>query len=299
MRKLCLVLAMSAFLALPLFAQQKSSTLNDGSNGAAAEKGAPASPASKNLGIVHVNGTFALPAASHPTPFPGPKDATKDSRLPGRLVPRYELAGMYNYINFSPGDPFANFNNQGAAGSFTFNVSKWVGLTAEVGAHRFNRNIFPLTGANTSASDSLTTYLFGPRLNLRKFDHFVPFAEFLAGGTYGGNQLTGISGGSGQNAFAIAAGGGLDIVLTKNLAWRFAQFDYLMTSPSGPALGSRGRPKNLRAATGLVLRFGIPIPPPPPNHSPVAACSVNPASVYAGSGDTVTVHVEASDPDND
>src|ERR1700738_3981499 len=102
MRKLSPVLAMSALLALPLFAQQKSSTLNDGSNGAAAEKSAPASPASRNSGIVHVNGTFALPAASPPTPFPGPKDATKDSRPPGRLVPKYELAGVYDYINFSP-----------------------------------------------------------------------------------------------------------------------------------------------------------------------------------------------------
>jgi len=296
MRKSCLVLAMSAFLALPLFAQQKSSTPNDGSNGAAAENGALPSPASKNSGMVRVNGTFALPAAPRPTPFPDPAPGTKDARLPGRLVPKFELAGMYDYINFAPGDPFANFNNHGAAGSFTYNASKWLGLTVEVGEHRFKRNIFPITGNNALASDSLTTYLFGPRLNLRKFDHFVPFGEFLAGGTYGGNQLTGTQG---QNAFAIAAGGGLDIVLTKNLAWRFAQFDYLMTTHSGLALGSSGRQNNLRAATGLVLRFGIPNPPPPPNHAPVAACSVNPASLYAGSGDTVSVHVNASDPDND
>jgi len=68
---------------------------------------------------------------------------------------------------------------------------------------------------------------------------------------------------------------------------------------SGSALGGSGRQNNFRAATGLVLRFGIPNPPPPPNHAPAAACSVNPASVYAGSGDTVSVHVNASDPDND
>ena len=42
MRKSCLVLAMSAFLALPLFAQQKSSAPNDGSDGAAADKSAAA-----------------------------------------------------------------------------------------------------------------------------------------------------------------------------------------------------------------------------------------------------------------
>jgi outer membrane protein OmpA-like peptidoglycan-associated protein len=299
MRKSCLLMALSVFLALPLFAQQKSSGTSDGNDGTAAEKNATASSASKNSSVVHVNGFFALPAAPRPTPFPGPDAATKDTRPPGRIVPKFELAGTFDYINFGPGDPFANFNNLGAAGSFTYNASKWLGLTAEFGEHRFSRNIFPLTGTNTSASDSLTTYLFGPRLNWRRFDHFVPFGEFLVGGTYGGNQLTGGTGGSGQNAFAIAAGGGLDIVLTKNLAWRFAQFDYLMTSHSGPALGGSGRQNNFRAATGLVLRFGIPNPPPPPNHSPVAACSVNPASVYAGSGDTVAVHVNASDPDND
>ena len=38
---------------------------------------------------------------------------------------------------------------------------------------------------------------------------------------------------------------------------------------------------------------------PPPNHPPVAACSANPTSVFAGSNDAVTVHVNASDPDND
>jgi outer membrane protein OmpA-like peptidoglycan-associated protein len=89
------------------------------------------------------------------------------------------------------------------------------------------------------------------------------------------------------------------MVLNKNLAWRVAQLDYLMTNFSGPALGGNGRQDSFRAGTGLVLRFGIPNPPPPPNHPPVAACSVTPASVYAGSGDTVAVHVNASDPDND
>ncbi len=89
------------------------------------------------------------------------------------------------------------------------------------------------------------------------------------------------------------------MVLTKNLAWRFAQLDYLLTSFSGPALGATARQNSFRAGTGLVVRFGIPNPPPPANHPPVAACSVSPASVYAGSGDSVAVHVNASDPDND
>jgi len=188
MRKSCLVLAMSAFLVMPLFAQQKSSAPNDGNTGTAAEKSAAATSASNNSGIVHVKGAFASPTAPRPTPFPGPAAATEDTRSPGRLVPRYEIADMFDYINFSPGDPFANFNSLGGSVSFTYNTSRWLGLTAEVAGYNFSRNLFPLTGSASPVNGTMISYLFGPRLNLRKFDHFVPFAEFLAGGMHGGSN---------------------------------------------------------------------------------------------------------------
>src|SRR5713226_5987605 len=263
---------------------------------AALAKSAPPSNGAGSGKAVAAKGVFALPATPRPAPFPGPAASAPDTRPAGQLLPRYEFAGMYDYINFAPGDPFANFNTHGGSGSFTYNASKWLGLTGELGGYDFNRNLFPLTASNTSANGSFITYLFGPRLNLRKFDHFVPFAEFLVGGARGGIELAGVNS---QSAFALAAGGGVDMVLTKNVAWRVAQLDYLMTSFSGPAVAASGRQNNFRAGTGLVLRFGIPKPPPPPNHPPVAACSVTPASVYAGSGDSVAVHVNASDPDND
>src|SRR6267378_762351 len=256
--------------ALALSAQQKSRAAADETTNTAtsAEKSAPSNNAAGSGKAVAAKGVFALPATPRPAPFPGPAEAAADTRAPGRLVPRYEFAGMYDYINFAPGDPFANFNSHGGSGSFTYNASRWLGLTGEFGGYNFDRNLFPLTGSNTSANGSFFAYLFGPRLNLRKFDHFVPFGEFLVGGAKSGIELAGVNS---QNAFALAAGGGIDMVLTNNV----------------------------RAGTGLVLRFGIPKPPPPPNHPPVAACSVSPASVYAGSGDSVAVHVNASDPDND
>jgi outer membrane protein OmpA-like peptidoglycan-associated protein len=295
MRKSFLVWAMGVFLVLPLWAQQNSSGSADGGNGAnapAAEGSAAPSAAAANSNRMPVKGVFALPATPQPAPFPGPAESTPL----GRLVPKYEFSAMYDYISFAPGSPFENFNNHGGSGSFTYNFSRWLGLTGELGGYQFSRNLFPLTGSSAEASGGIVSYLFGPRLSWRKFDRFVPFGEFLAGGTHAGVELAGVNG---QSSFAIATGGGLDIVLTRNVAWRFAQLDYLMTTHSGPALGPSGRQNNFRAATGLVLRFGIPNPPPPPNHPPVAACSVTPASVYAGSGDTVAVHVEASDPDND
>ena len=285
MRNWCRAFAMSALLALPLCAQQSNSGAGDDTAKAAASSKA-----------VATKGVFALPGGPRPTPFPGRATEAIDARPPGTLVPKYEISAMYDYINFAPGDPFVNFNSHGGSGSFTYNASKWLGLTGEFGGYQFERNLFPLTGSSAPTSGSFVTYLVGPRLNWRKFDHFVPFGEFLVGGTTGSTELTGTTT---QSAFATAAGGGVDMVLTKNLAWRFAQLDYLMTSHSGSAVGATGRQNNFRAATGLVYRFGIPNPPPPPNHPPVAACSVSPASVYAGSGDSVAVHVNASDPDND
>jgi outer membrane protein OmpA-like peptidoglycan-associated protein len=290
MRNWCAALAMSALLALPLCAQQKA-------GGSADDTASPSNTAEKTTAtensaavkgdLIGSKNLFALPAMPRPTPFPGPQAAAKDTRPPGQLVPRFEFAGMYHYINFSPGSPFPNFDSHGAAVSLTYNASRWLGLTGEVGDNGFQRS-----GLN----GSMYSFLFGPRLNLRKFDYFVPFAEFLLGAARSGFQMTGTGT---QSAFAAAAGGGVDMVLTKNLAWRVAQLDYLMTNFSGPALGGNARQDSFRAGTGLVLRFGIPNPPPPPNHPPVAACSVTPASIFAGSGDTVAVHVNASDPDND
>src|SRR5262249_46217603 len=145
----------------------------------------------------------------------------------------------------------------------------------------------------TKLDGGITSLLFGPRLNLRKFDHFVPFTEFLFGLANTGVELTGTEH---QNAFAMATGGGVDVVLNKNVAWRFAKIDYFMTNFNGPSLGSSGRQNNLRLGSGLVVRFGFPKEAPAPvNHPPVAACSLNPASVYVGSSDAVTLHVNASD----
>lgn len=304
MRNWCAALAMSALMALPLCAQQKNADNSGGNSGnavTAEEKTAAAPSATGSAKIIKVKGDFAVPATPRATPFPGPQAATKPmsgSDEPGRLTPKYEFAGMYDYVNFAPGDPFANFSGQGGSGSLTYNASKWLGLTGELGVYHFLRDVSPLLGSNTQVRGQVVSYMFGPRLNLRKFDRFVPFAEFLLGGTHGGPEITGTGN---QSAFAVAAGGGVDMVLTKKLAWRVAQMDYFMTNFSGPAVGGNARQDNFRIGTGLVARFGFenPPPPPPPNHPPVAACSVNPTSIYAGSGDTVAVHVNASDPDND
>src|SRR5260370_6640163 len=139
MRNWCAALAMSSILALPLCAQQKRSGAGDETRNTstAAEKSAPPSNGAGSGNAVAAKGVFALPATPRPAPFPGPAAAAPDTRPPGQLLPRYEFAGMYDYINFAPGDPFANFNTHGGAASFTSNPSKLLGLSRGVWGFAF------------------------------------------------------------------------------------------------------------------------------------------------------------------
>jgi len=201
MRKWCAAAAVGALFVLPLWAQQK----DDHSSKPAEEvTAATDAPAASEAPVSARKGIFAVPAIPRPTPFPGPQSAaskdTRDTRPPGKLVPKYEVNAGYSFINFNPGDQTGNFNNHGGVGGFAYNANRVLGLTAEVGGYTFSREV---NGGKVDGG--LTTYLFGPRLNLRRFDHFVPFAEFLFGGANGGG---GVTGADNQNVFAMAAGGG-------------------------------------------------------------------------------------------
>jgi hypothetical protein len=288
MRRLCLTVGLSAMLALPVWAQQGQDSTRDGAK-ASGDSTTATTAETTNAVPAASRSSFAFPDAPRATPFPGPAAASGDEdSAPGRLVPKFELAGMYSYINFNPGGGFNSWNNNGGTGSFTYNANRWLGLTAEIGTYSFSRAI--PTG---STEGGFQTFLFGPRLNLRR-NYFVPFVEFLVGGMRADGQVTGDSR---QTSFALAAGGGVDVVFTKNIAWRFAQIDYLMTNATGLNLNPTGRQNNLRLGTGLVIRWGFPpSAPPPPSGPPTASCSASPSSVFAGSNDPATIHVTASSP---
>jgi hypothetical protein len=299
MRKWCGILAIGALLALPICAQQKDAGTPAIGKTTESSNAVPATAFS----IAHASpNLFAMPA-----PAAKPADVFSDwsnnawnRHAWGQLTPKFEVAGMFTYINFDPGS-FKNFNELGATGSFAYNANRWLGLVAEVGGVRFDRQIpfvDPVTSLESleTISGNMQTYLFGPRLNLRRFDHFVPFGEVLFGAAHGSSQL---NGDKSQGTFAMAIGGGVDVVLTKYLAWRFIQADYLMTNFSGSLLDPSSRQNNFRVGTGVVLRWAYPPAPPKPNHPPVAACSAAQPSVYEGTTAPVAIHVNATDADND
>jgi outer membrane protein OmpA-like peptidoglycan-associated protein len=295
MRKWCAIVALGCLFEMPLCAQQKDASTASKTNDKS-ENTATVNAAASDFNIAPASSTlFAMPAA----PTPKPADIYSDwANNPwnrhawGRLTPRYEVAGLFQYVNFNP-SPFQNFNSYGATGEFAYNVNSWFGLVAQVGGYHFSRQVFTSTG-NQNITGSFQTYLFGPRLNLRRFDHFVPFAEVMFGAAHGGPQLTG---NATQSEFAMIAGGGVDVVLTKYLAWRFFEADYLMTDFTGTLMSPGGRENSFRIGSGVVLRWGYPPEPPKPIHPPTAACSANPTSVYQGSTEPVAIHVDATDVD--
>jgi len=294
---------LGALLALPLCAQEKNAVTAYNWN-ATPENTLPAASTGRDFSIAPASPRlFAMSAAAAGKPadiFSDWANNPWNRGAWGRLTPKFEVAGLFSYINFDPGSE-PNFNNFGATGSFAYNANKWLGLVAEIGGYTFSRGVYVLpTGATqeilTTIKGDQWTYLFGPRLNFRRFDHFVPFVEVLFGDARGHANLTGDVA---QGSFGMAAGGGVDVVLAKNVAWRFVEADYLMTSYSGPDLAASARQNNFRIGSGIVFRWDYPPAPPKPNHPPVAACSAAAPSVYQGSTDPVAIHVNASDPDND
>jgi len=291
---------MGALLALPLCAQQKEAGTASNTNGTT-ENTSTANATASDFSIAPASTTlFAMPAAAAANPADIYSDWDNNPwnrHAWGLLTPKFEVAGMFQYINFCPCS-FPNFNTFGATGSFTYNANKWLGLTAEVGGYYFKRQIYTLDSSGNytlnSLSGSFQSYLFGPRVNFRHWDHLVPFVEVLFGAAHTGPQLTGTSS---QGSFALAAGGGVDAVLIKNLAWRVFEADYFMTNFSGATLSPQGRQNSFRIGTGVVVRWGYPPEPPKPIHPPTAACSANPTSVYQGSTEPVTIHVDATDVD--
>src|SRR2546430_4802724 len=138
MRNWCAGFVMSALVALPLRAQQKSSGTGDETTSASAnaEKSAASGKAWDGGRPAAAKGVFGLPAIPKPAPFPAAA-AAADTRAPGRLLPRYEIAAMYDYVNFAPGSPFADFDGHGGSRSLTYKTSRWVGLSGGGGGFDF------------------------------------------------------------------------------------------------------------------------------------------------------------------
>jgi hypothetical protein len=161
-------------------------------------------------------------------------------------LPQVDLAGTYSFMQANAAKFEGHFNLNGGSVSLAHNVNDRFAFIADVGVYRFPE--LPLKTNNT-----MYTYLFGPRILSRKSDRAGPFAQIL----FGGGRLNASSSGikAGENAFAIAIGGGLDVPLRSHFTIRVVEVDYLLTRFAN-GNGSSATQNNFRVSAGLVYRLG-------------------------------------------
>lgn len=154
----------------------------------------------------------------------------------------YEVSGNYQYVRFNPGSGASGINCQGGSGSIGAYLTPQVGIIGEFGGCK-------VTGLPSGASAHELNYLFGPRYHFGTHGRLFPFVQALFGGERFSAGVTGVGSGS-TNAFAMTAGGGADVTLTKHVSLRAIQFEYLYTHFGGASQNS------YRLQSGIVWRIG-------------------------------------------
>jgi hypothetical protein len=155
-------------------------------------------------------------------------------------------------IRVSPGDPqfgppgtsanlVAHLN--GWNSSVAANFTKWFGAVAEFGGSYGSPQV-----SGTTVNLKVHSFLFGPRVSIRKFNRVVPFVHALFGVAHARGEVLGIS--ATDNAIAMSFGGGVDVKLTDHVYLRAAQLDYLRTQLFDE------HQNNFRISAGVVFRFG-------------------------------------------
>ena len=228
--------------------------------------------------------------------------------------PKVEVFGGYSYLRADDNDDGINLHGWNASGTYNFN--KWIGVKGDFSGHYGQYTLIPpslLTPPlDTHIKGDLNTYLFlvGPQFAYREHDVVTPFGHVLVGAAHRSTEATGDAAlrlrtagidpdalpfNTSDTSFAFVAGGGLDVKITKYLAWRAFQADYVLTTfddqvfVANPRTGAVGpltdprdptriycglsgfasfidgkpgqsscsdRQHNFRFSTGLVLRLG-------------------------------------------
>jgi hypothetical protein len=160
----------------------------------------------------------------------------------GQDYSRLEAFGGFEYLSF---DAFGiqRVNLMGWNGQATYYFHKNFGLTGDIGGAYGSPNLGGFT-------NHIHTYNFdfGPTVRLSPSGS-TPFFHALFGLT----RTDVDSGALAENGFSFALGGGYDASLSKTVALRVFQFDWMHTGYNYP-LGNRAQ-EHVRLSTGLVFKF--------------------------------------------
>ena len=227
-------------------------------------------------------GAVSLGAQTTPT-TPAPPAGPNPSRVDVFLG--YSYLGPHGVVK--PSNIGYSSVDYGAIGSGAYYFNKYVGAEVSLAAHPDGNN------------DGMYFAEAGPIFRLPT-QYFTVFAHGLAGGARVGGPNN-----SSPSLFyhepytwgpSLTAGGGMDYDLpffNHRFAFRLFQADYVYFHedfgpyngvPTGGPVGGRANISSAQLSSGIVLKFGSIIPPPPVTLS----CVANPTSGFAGDPITVT-----------
>ena len=200
--------------------------------------------------------------------------------------PKVEVSINYSYMRFVPqnNNIIQSFSLNGGGGGATFFLTKMIGIKAEFEGYGSQTRAFNLTGTQFCNEDdtvrsqgvpvgtctgnvsaNLFTYNVGPEFKVR-MHHFEPFVEALFGGAHsnvngnliqacGENCTFNTSKSPSNNAFDFIIGGGIDIPVTKMIAIRPVEVDYVLTRFGNSFTAGNNNQSNFRYQAGVVFRF--------------------------------------------
>ena len=209
-------------------------------------------------------------------------------------VPKVEIPLGFSMINVHPNlAPITSFNVFGGGGQIDFNFGNVFGIKADLMGYTQGsglRNQLTEHGlASGQANGNMFTYMFGPQVK-KHSGKFQPFGEALFGSAHTNAYATILTAegrllqGQGSNSgFAMALGGGLDLQLSKHIALRPVEVDYLFTRFSANRVNYTASQNNFRYVGGLNFTLGGAPPVPV-----TASCSASPTEVWSGDPVTVT-----------
>lgn len=183
--------------------------------------------------------------------------------------PGFEAYFGYDWVKFNPdATAIPSFTADGGSAQLVYNFYKGVGLTFDAGA--VTKDTFSGVFNNRQ-----THFLIGPRYGFHNHSRFTPFGEILFGGadasvstsiveaptvlpstaiTVPDNVSARLT--ASRTSFAMMAGGGLDIRLSKHFTYRLFDADYFLTRPISFISGENVNKNNLRVTTGVALTWG-------------------------------------------
>jgi hypothetical protein len=191
----------------------------------------------------------------------------------GQEYATWEESLDYSYARGNPATVGKPFSLNGGGGALVYNFNSFIGIKLDLQGYgsmtRTVNNFVVLNPAGVatvvnsgSIQSNLFTYMAGPQIRVPTHT-FKPFAEFLFGGAlthFHGNLVTATnttSVNSGNNAFSMAVGGGVDIRINKAVSIRPFQMDYLLSRFGNSLIpGGSHNQNNFRYSAGINLTFG-------------------------------------------